>query len=55
MPRTEPSGKSLAPDLWLPINLAFRLRLLFGVGVSRQQWSHFLELEIFCLWTCSLH
>jgi len=31
-PDTPPSGKSRHPDLELPINFAFRLRSLFGVG-----------------------
>jgi hypothetical protein len=34
--RSEPSGKSQAPDLHLPINLTFRLRLLLGVGVRAE-------------------
>lgn len=32
----EPSGKSQPPDLGLPINLGFRLRLLLGVGVRSE-------------------
>jgi len=35
-PRSEPSGKSQAPNLTLPINLAFRLRLLLGVSVRAE-------------------
>jgi DNA-binding transcriptional ArsR family regulator len=35
-PRTESSGKSRAPDVRLPINFAFRLRLLLGVGVRAE-------------------
>lgn len=35
-PRSEPSGKSQAPNLVLPINLAFRLRLLLGVSVRAE-------------------
>jgi hypothetical protein len=35
-PKAEPSGKSQAPDLELPINFAFRLRLLLGVGVRAE-------------------
>jgi hypothetical protein len=35
-PRTEPSGKSQAPDIQLPINFAFRLRLLLGVSVRAE-------------------
>jgi hypothetical protein len=34
--RSKPSGKSRAPDLTLPINLAFRLRLLLGVSVRAE-------------------
>lgn len=35
-PRSEPSGKSLAPDVRLPINFAFRLRLLLGIGARAE-------------------
>jgi hypothetical protein len=35
-PRSKPSGKSQEPDLTLPINLAFRLRLLLGVSVRAE-------------------
>ncbi len=35
-PRTEPSGKSQAPDLRRPINFAFRLRLLLGIGARAE-------------------
>jgi hypothetical protein len=35
-PRSEPSGKSQSPNLTLPINLAFRLRLLLGVSVRAE-------------------
>jgi DNA-binding transcriptional ArsR family regulator len=35
-PRAEPSGKSRPPDPSAPINLAFRLRLLFGIGVRAE-------------------
>jgi hypothetical protein len=35
-PRPEPSGKSQAPNLVLPINFAFRLRLLLGVSVRAE-------------------
>lgn len=35
-PRTGPSRKSQAPDLGLPINFAFRLRLLLGIGVRAE-------------------
>jgi hypothetical protein len=35
-PPTEPSEKSQAPDVRLPINFAFRLRLLLGVSVRAE-------------------
>jgi hypothetical protein len=35
-PRSAPSGKSQAPNLTAPINLAFRLRLLLGVSVRAE-------------------
>jgi hypothetical protein len=35
-PSAEPSGKSQAPDVRLPINFAFRLRLLLGVSVRAE-------------------
>jgi hypothetical protein len=35
-PRLKPTGKSRAPDLQLPINFAFRLRLLLGVSVRAE-------------------
>jgi hypothetical protein len=35
-PRSEPTGKSQGPNLTLPINLAFRLRLLLGVSVRAE-------------------
>lgn len=35
-PRSEPSGKSQSPDVRLPINFAFRLRLLLGIGVRAE-------------------
>jgi hypothetical protein len=35
-PQGEPSGKSQAPDVRLPINFAFRLRLLLGVSVRAE-------------------
>ena len=35
-PRSGPSWKSQAPDLGRPINLAFRLRLLLGIGVRAE-------------------
>jgi len=35
-PKSEPSGKSKAPDVLLPINFAFRLRLLLGIGARAE-------------------
>jgi hypothetical protein len=35
-PVVEPSGKSLAPDFASPINLAFRLRAILGVGIRAE-------------------
>lgn len=35
-PRSEPSAKSQAPNLLLPINFAFRLRLLLGIGARAE-------------------
>ncbi|TMK58564.1 MAG: hypothetical protein E6G51_02095 [Actinobacteria bacterium] len=35
-PLSEPTGKSQSPDLRLPINFAFRLRLLLGIGVRAE-------------------
>jgi hypothetical protein len=35
-PPLAPSGKSLAPDLSTPINLAFRLRAILGVGLRAE-------------------
>ena len=35
-PRSQPSGKSRAPDLTEPISFAFRLRLLLGIGVRAE-------------------
>lgn len=35
-PRSQPSGKSQTPDLTEPINFAFRLRLLLGIGVRAE-------------------
>jgi hypothetical protein len=35
-PETEPSGKSRPPDLRTPINFAFRMRQLFGVGTRSE-------------------
>jgi hypothetical protein len=44
-PQAEPSGKSQAPDLHLPINLAFRLRLLLGVSVRAEVARALLTIE----------
>lgn len=35
-PKFEPSAKSQAPDVLLPINFAFRLRLLLGIGARAE-------------------
>lgn len=35
-PRSQPTRKSQAPDLRQPINFAFRLRLLLGIGVRAE-------------------
>jgi hypothetical protein len=35
-PSSEPSAKSQAPDLRLPINFAFRLRQLLGIGARAE-------------------
>ena len=35
-PETEPSGKSQAPDLLAPINFAFRIREILGVGARAE-------------------
>lgn len=35
-PKSEPSAKSQAPDVLLPINFAFRLRLLLGIGARAE-------------------
>lgn len=35
-PKAEPSGKSQTPDLRVPANFAFRLRLLLGIGVRSE-------------------
>jgi hypothetical protein len=34
--KSEPSGKSQAPNVLLPINFAFRLRLLLGIGARAE-------------------
>jgi hypothetical protein len=35
-PKSNPSGKSQAPNVQLPINFAFRLRLLLGIGARAE-------------------
>lgn len=35
-PKSEPSGKSQAPNVLLPINFAFRLRQLLGIGARAE-------------------
>jgi hypothetical protein len=35
-PKSEPSGKSQAPNVLLPVNFAFRLRLLLGIGARAE-------------------
>jgi DNA-binding transcriptional ArsR family regulator len=35
-PKSEPSGKSQIPQLLLPINFSFRLRLLMGIGARAE-------------------
>lgn len=35
-PSSEPSAKSQSPDILLPINFAFRLRLLLGIGARAE-------------------
>lgn len=43
--KSEPSGKSQAPDVLLPINFAFRLRLLLGIGVRAEALRVLLTLD----------
>jgi uncharacterized protein YegP (UPF0339 family) len=44
-PRFRPSGKSRPPDVLRPINLAFRLRQLLGVGVRAEVLRLLLTVE----------
>jgi hypothetical protein len=45
-PATEPSGKSRAPDADLPINFAFRMRHLFGLGIRAEVVRYLLTASI---------
>jgi len=44
-PKFEPSGKSRTPQVVLPINLAFRLRLLMGIGARAEAMRVLLTLD----------
>lgn len=44
-PLAEPSGKSRAPDLTAPINFAFRLRQLLGVGARAEAVRYLLTAD----------
>lgn len=44
-PKFEPSGKSQTPQLLLPINFAFRLRLLMGIGARAEAMRVFLTID----------
>jgi hypothetical protein len=44
-PRFEPAGKSQAPDVLLPINFAFRLRLLLGIGARAEAMRVLLAID----------
>jgi len=43
--KSEPSGKSQAPNVLLPINFAFRLRLLLGIGARAEAMRVLLTIE----------
>ena len=43
--KTEPSGKSAATDVLRPVALAFRLRLLFGVGARAEAVRYLLTTD----------
>lgn len=43
--KSEPSGKSQAPKVLLPINFAFRLRLLLGIGVRAEAMRVLLTID----------
>jgi uncharacterized protein YegP (UPF0339 family) len=45
-PPAEASGKSLEPDPWAPINFAFRLRHLLGVGTRAEALRYLLTADI---------
>jgi hypothetical protein len=44
-PKSEPSGKSQAPQVLLPINFAFRLRLLLGIGGRAEAMRMLLTID----------
>lgn len=44
-PRSEPSGKSKTPQVLLPINFAFRLRLLMGIGARAEAMRVLLTID----------
>jgi hypothetical protein len=44
-PATKPSGKSQPPDLFAPINFAFRLRQILGVGARAEVVRVLLTVE----------
>ena len=44
-PKSEPSGKSQAPQVLLPINFAFRLRLLLGIGARAEAMRVLLTID----------
>lgn len=43
--KSEPSGKSQAPQILLPINFAFRLRLLLGIGARAEAMRVLLTID----------
>jgi hypothetical protein len=44
-PKSEPSGKSQSPQVLLPINFAFRLRLLLGIGARAEAMRVLLTID----------
>jgi len=44
-PSSEPSGKSKSPQVLLPINFAFRLRLLLGIGARAEAMRVLLTID----------
>jgi hypothetical protein len=44
-PKFEPSGKSQIPQILLPINFAFRLRLLMGIGARAEAMRVLLTID----------